>query len=157
MSEELDRINAAPDARRKVNNRSKRVAPAIRALKDKYPAMPVSVIAAKVGCTPQNVRGVLSSYLAGTSEEALREYQDNRGDILDAVQHRALLSITQAKLDKSSPAELMTVFGISYDKARLERGQATGINVSVLLDVAEAIREKQRGTAREQNANVIEG
>jgi len=132
------------------------LAPKIRALKDKYPDMPVSVIADKVGCTPQNVRGVLSSYLAGTSEEALREYQANRSDILDAMQHRALLSITQAKLDKSSPVELMTVFGISYDKARLERGQATGINVNVLMDVAQAIRDKQRGAYREQKANVID-
>ena len=135
----------------------KGVAPAIRALKDKYPEMTQSAIARKVGCTPGNVQQVLSAYLSGTSPEALKEYQENRGDILDAVQHRALLNITPEKLAKASPAELMTVFGISYDKARLERGQATGINVSVLLDVAQAIRDEQRGVKREQKTNVIEG
>lgn len=134
----------------------KGVAPRIRQLKDKYPDLSNGQIAKRVGCTPQNVSGVLSSYLGDATEEDLRGYQTNRGDILDAIQRRALLSITQAKLDKSSPAELMTVFGISYDKARLERGQATGINVSVLLDVAQAIRDKQRGATREQNANVID-
>jgi hypothetical protein len=132
------------------------LAPKIRALHEKYPEMSQSAIARKVGCTPANVRGVLSAYLSGTSDEALRGYQANRSDILDAIQHRALLHITEAKLDKSSPAELMTVFGISYDKARLERGQATGINVTVLMDVAQAIRDKQRGVAREQKANVID-
>jgi hypothetical protein len=154
MSEELDRINAAPDSRAK---RRRGLAPKIRALKAKYPEMSSSQIAEKVGCRANNVRAVLSSYLAGTSEEALREYQENRGDILDAVQHRALLNITPEKLAKASPAELMTVFGISYDKARLERGQATGINVSVLLDVAQAIRERRSGVIREEKANVIDG
>jgi len=135
----------------------KGVAPRIRHLKDKYPDLSNGQIAKRVGCTPQNVSGVLSSYLGEATEEDLRGYQTNRGDIFDAIGRRALLSITQAKLDKSSPAELTTVMGILYDKARLERGQATGINVSVLLDVAEAIRERQRGVKREQNANVIEG
>ena len=36
--------------------------------------------------------------------------------------------------------EAVTAAAILEDKARLVRGQATGINVSVLLDVAESIR-----------------
>jgi hypothetical protein len=36
----------------------------------------------------------------------------------------------------------MTVAGIAFDKGQLVRGQATSINVTALLDVAELIRRQ---------------
>jgi hypothetical protein len=137
--------------------RAKGVAPAIRKLHEKYPEMPKSVIAKRVGCSTENVRSVLATYLGDVSEDSLREYQANRGDVFDALGHRALLHITEAKLTNAKPMELTTMAAILYDKARLERGQATGINVSVLLDVAQAIRERRSGVIREEKANVIDG
>ena len=120
------------------------LAPKIRAIKDKYPHLSNGAIARKVDCSPQNVSAVLAAYREGITDAELQAYQSNRGDIMDAIGARALLHITNDKLAKASPAELTTVMGILYDKSRLERGQATGINVNVLMDVAQAIRDRQR-------------
>lgn len=123
-----------------ISGQRKGVAPAIRALHDRYPGMTKSAIARKVGCSPENVSQVLRNYLENTSIEELRDYQSNRADIFDALGHRLLSSLTKEKLEKSKPMEAVTAAAILFDKARLERGQATGINVEVLMDVAEAIR-----------------
>ena len=58
------------------------------------------------------------------------------------MQMRALASVTQDKLRKSSAGSLVTVAAILEDKARLVRGQATSINVQALLEVAELIRQR---------------
>ena len=58
------------------------------------------------------------------------------------MQHRLLLSVTDKKINKTSAVQAITGVAILEDKIRLARGQATGINVSVLLDVAAAIRER---------------
>lgn len=153
MSDTLTAILNAPDAIKPVQGRRKGTAPAIRRLKEKYPEMSERAIALRVGCSPSNVHTVLSAYLGDTSVEDLRGYQENRADIFDAIGSRALASITPEKLAKASPAELTTVMGILYDKSRLERGQATGINVSVLMDVAQAIRERRRNPQGIGNAS----
>jgi predicted transcriptional regulator len=118
-------------------------APQIRKLALSYPELSNSEIAAKVGCTTQNVDQVLSRFLGDNSEEDLRSFQANRADIVDAVSQRILESVTQDKIAKGSALQLVTAFGILHDKSQVLRGQATGINVSVLLDVAEAIRARQ--------------
>ena len=51
--------------------------------------------------------------------------------------------------------EIITGAAILEDKARLIRGLATGINVNVLLDVAEAIRQKRDQSV--SNPRVISG
>jgi hypothetical protein len=46
--------------------------------------------------------------------------------------------------------EAITGAAILIDKARLVRGQATGINVSILMDVVEAIRARPASVANPQ-------
>ena len=116
----------------------------IRKTAIKYPELSNGEIARRVGCTPQNVSGVLAAFLADHSEQDLREFQENKADIYDALQHRVLSSITEASLAKAPAVSLITGAAILEDKARLVRGQATGINVNVLMDVVEAIRARQR-------------
>lgn len=128
-------------------------APKIRALYDRYPNMSKSAIARRVGCVPSNVTGVLKDYLKGTSEEKLRQFQDNKGDIFDSVVMRSVASITQAKLAKARVAELATVAGIFYDKAALTRGQATSINATVLIDLVRAVRAEQSAPPAERIVN----
>ena len=115
----------------------------IRRTKLRYPELSESQIARHVGCSPSNVHQVLKSFLVDRSEAELHDFQANKADIYDAVQLRALASVTQAKLQKSSAPALVTAAAILEDKARLVRGQATGINVQVLLDVAEMIRNER--------------
>lgn len=146
MSDLTEQINAAPDAPQSVPGRKKGLAPQIRKMALDYPELSHSQIARTVGCNPSNVTAVLKTFLGNTSDESLRSFQENKADVYDALQHRLLLSLTQEKIDKSKPMEIITGAAILEDKARLVRGQATGINVSVLMDVVEAIRT--RGTTQ---------
>jgi len=111
----------------------------IRRLKTSYPELTAGSIARKVGCSPQNVNRVLKRFLAH-SEEDLREFQQNTADIYDATKQRFLESITPEKLEKLPATSAVIAAGILHDKAALMRGQATGINVQVLLDVASMLR-----------------
>ena len=78
-----------------------------------------------------------------TTADDLQGFQAHKADIYDALQHR-LLSTVPSKIAKAPLMAVVTSAAILEDKARLVRGQATGINVSVLLDVAEAIRQRRR-------------
>jgi hypothetical protein len=121
-------------------------APKIRRIALKHPEMTQSQIARKVGCLPANVASVLKTFLGKNSPEQLAQFQEHRADCFDAIGMRALLSITPKKLAKASAVQAATVFGIAFDKGQLARGQATGINVNILMDVVEAI--KLRDSAR---------
>ena len=118
-------------------------APQIRALKMKYPELGPTAIARTVGCTPDNVSQVLRRSLGNYRPADLKEYQAYQADIIDSVAMRSIASITDAKLDKSPAVALGTLAAIMIDKSRLIKGQATGINVTVLMDVAEAIRARR--------------
>jgi hypothetical protein len=119
------------------------VAQDIRKISLKYPELSDSEIARKVGCSPQNVSQVLKTFLGNKSREELTDYQENQAEVFDSLALRLLESVTQEKLDKTKPMEAITGAAILIDKARLVRGQATGINVTVLMDVVEAIRSRQ--------------
>jgi hypothetical protein len=110
----------------------------------RYPELSEAQIAKRVGCSPSNVHQVLSVFLSGHLEHDLRDFQANKADIFDALQMRALASVTQAKLQKASATSLVTAAAILEDKARLVRGQATNINITALLDLAESIRQQER-------------
>jgi hypothetical protein len=116
----------------------------IRKTKLRYPELSEAKIARYVGCSPSNVHQVLKSFLVDRSEAELRDFQANKADIYDAVQMRALASVTQDKLRKSSAGSLVTVSAILEDKARLIRGQASSINITALLDVLELLRSQEK-------------
>lgn len=115
----------------------------IRRMKCRYPELSEAQIGRRVGCSRQNVNQVLAAFLDGHSEAELRDFQAQKADIYDAIQQRALECVTSAKLQKSSAPSLVTAAAILEDKARLVRGQATGINVQVLMDVASMIRREE--------------
>lgn len=97
----------------------------IRRTKLKYPKMSEAQLARYAGCSRSNVHQVLTTFLARRSETELRDFQANKADIYDAVQLRALESVTDAKLQEPSATSLVTAAAILEDKARLVRGQAT--------------------------------
>jgi hypothetical protein len=137
--------NTSPDieAPKRPTSAKKGTAPLIRKLKTRYPEMTQREIAKRVGCSPGNVHTVLSKFLGKTSDADLRQFQDSKADIYDALQHRLLSSLTPAKIAKAPAVSLITGAAILEDKARLIRGLATGINVNVLLDVVQAMRHPQ--------------
>jgi hypothetical protein len=117
-------------------------APMIRKLAVQNPELTHAEIARVVGCTPQNVDCVLDTFLGKYSRDQLQDYQANTADVFDSLGYRMLSSITQDKIDKTKPMEAVTAAAILFDKSRLVRGQATGINVNVMLDLVEAIKAK---------------
>lgn len=147
MSELSERILSVEPAR-SISGKRKGLAPKIRRLKDKFPELSYGAIARRVGCSANNVSGVLRTYLGDNTVEELRDYQENQADIFDSLANRLLASLTRDKIEKTKPMEAITGAAILIDKARLVRGQATGINVNVLLDVAEAIRSRPAVSSR---------
>jgi hypothetical protein len=119
-------------------------AAAIRKLSLRHPELTHSEIARTVGCSATNVTGVLETFLGTYSRESLQDFQENKAEVYDALQRRVLGSITDAKIEKAGLTESVTAAAILEDKARLVRGQATGINVNVLMDVVAAIKARQQ-------------
>lgn len=122
----------------KVGNR----APIIRRLHTSYPELTIGGIARRVGVSKQYTGRVLRRFMAHT-EEDLRDYQENKADIYDAIQQQILESATPAKISKMSVSAAIVSAAILHDKAALLRGQPTGINVQVIGDVLELIRAKR--------------
>jgi len=116
-------------------------APLIRKMKLDYPELSESQIAKRVGCDKANVHRVLTRFLGKHTEEQLRDFQQSKADIFDAIQLRSLMSITDKDIAKAPLLPRITGAAILEDKARTIRGQATQINVSVLLDAVQAIRD----------------
>ena len=110
-------------------------------MKLRYPELSENQIAKRVGCDPANVHRVLKRFMGDHSDQDVRDFQEAKADVFDSLQHRALISVTDAKLAKTSVKDLAIAAGIWEDKARTIRGQATQVNVTVLLDAVQAIRE----------------
>jgi hypothetical protein len=124
------------------STRNTGAAPKIRRLKMRFPDMSEGQIAKRVQCSPANVHRVLKRFLGeDQSEEDLKSFQEEKANVYDALQQRALMSVTDAKLAKTAVRDLAVAAGIWEDKARVIRGQATQINVSVLLDAVAAVKE----------------
>lgn len=125
----------------RVSTRNTGAAAKIRREKLRYPELSEGQIAKRVGCDPANVHRVLKRFLGKQTDDDLHQFQENKANLFDALQHRALLSVTDAKLSKTSVRDLAVAAGIWEDKARTIRGQATQVNVTVLLDAVQAIRD----------------
>lgn len=117
----------------------------IRKMHLRYPELSRAEIARKVGCDPARVTQVLNRFLNDNGEEDLRGFQSNQADIYDAIRLRALSSLTDDKMAKSSASQLAILIGIMHDKAALCRGQATSHVAVVLLDVAAMMRRQLDG------------
>lgn len=119
-------------------------APAIRKLKMLYPELSEKQIAKRVDCSPANVHQVLARFLANDyTQQDLRDYQNSKADIYDAIQMRIGTSVTKDDIAKAPLVARVTSMAILEDKARVIRGMATQINVSVLLDAVSIARQLQ--------------
>jgi hypothetical protein len=137
------RVRSIIDAEIESDGRGRKTGAGKRAIRMKLenPHLSDSMIARRVGCSPQNVSQVLARFLGDHSQDELREFQENKADIFDALQLRALKSITNEDIAKAPFLPRVTGAAILEDKARTIRGQATQINVSVLLDAVQTIRD----------------
>jgi len=84
----------------------------------------VAQAAKHLGVTPMSVRKRRAKLIKGMTG-SLKEYKEKRADIFAEIQRLLLKHVTPDKIAKSSLNQIGTLFGIFYDKERLERGQAT--------------------------------
>lgn len=105
-------------------------------LKDRYHhRMTYQQIADKYGVHKSAVHERLQKFEAQLGDpEELRGFQDVEADIQSAIKRRFSSRLLDVDLDKCSPKDLAMVYGITYDKNRLQTGQSTS-NQSVFFSV----------------------
>jgi hypothetical protein len=84
-------------------------------------------------------RSTVSKILARYSIDhtQVKDFRDNRGDILAGLQHRIVTSITDADIQKAPMGSRVLAVAQLYDKERLERDLSTANLASVHSDIAE--------------------
>lgn len=97
--------------------------------------MSFQAIADKYGCSKQAVMERINKFSALLGDPGeLRGFQDLEGDIQTAIKQRFSSELLTVDLSKTSPKDLAMVYGITYDKNRLQTGQSTS-NQSVFFQV----------------------
>lgn len=131
-----------------VPGKHKGIAGKIRKIKLRNPELGATKIAELVGCNPSNVTRVLKTFNGDIQKDELQNFQQNKADYYDRLQLRFLGSIRDDEILKTNVGTRVISAGILYDKGALTRGQATQINVNVLLDAVQAIREMRKGNTK---------
>lgn len=103
-------------------------------------------IADKLGCSHQNVRQHLESFLTLLKDpEIISTYRDNEADILDAARAKLIRSlIVKADDKKASVNNLAYAFTQVFQASRLIKGESTA-NVHGLLSIVEQANSEQLG------------
>ena len=97
-------------------------------------------IATLLHCSQQNVSARLREYR--DEVETLENFKKNRADILAVVQKKLLNSLSDADIKKATAYQRIGMFGILYDKERLERGESTE-NIHVLTQAISDLQARK--------------
>lgn len=105
-------------------------------LKDRYHhKLSLQQIAEKYGTSHQAVSQRLKGFIEQLGDpDELASFKDMEADIQSAIKRRFSSKLLEVDLDKTSPKDLAMVYGITYDKNRLQTGQSTS-NQSVFFSV----------------------
>jgi hypothetical protein len=99
-------------------------------------------IARHIGRSRHAVRNALAE------PEIQKSVKDERAELAGIYREKArdvVMSISSENIDSASLQQKAVSSGILLDKSLLLTGDAPSINVQVLLDVAHAIRDRERG------------
>lgn len=84
------------------------------------PTLTTRQLAKLLNCDHSTISKTLNKH--GIDYIALKEYKNHRADILDDLGRKVIASITAADIKKLNAFQRMSVYGIAYDKMRVERG-----------------------------------
>ena len=87
-----------------------------------------------LGCDKSNISRRLQPYQDDIDNLDL--YKTHRADIIALTGRQILKHLTPDRLEKASAYQLAGMYGILYDKERLERGQSTANIHSIHDDIA---------------------
>jgi len=90
-----------------------------------------------VGCSKSNISERLSPLMDNI--DALPAYKEHRADIIDIVQQQILNNMTESKLEKMSAYQLSGMYGLFYDKGRLESDKSTQ-NIATTMQLVRDLR-----------------
>ena len=113
----------------------------ILSLKASNPKLTERQIAALTDSSKTNVHVTLQRY--GLSQENIDNYVANRAKILQGLQDKILSTIDPDDLKKTPAAQRTMMFGILYDKERLETGKSTQ-NVQGIYHILSEIERSER-------------
>lgn len=96
-----------------------------------------------LGCTGSNIAARLTVAGLRWSELSaeVERFKSVRADLLALVQKRLLSSVTEDEIKKASLKDKMWVFGVLYDKERLERGKALNDKALYVLLVERSFKK----------------
>lgn len=120
----------------KIVTRSDRKLDLSQCLKDRYHhKLTLQAIADKYGVSKQAVADRLQRFSDQLGDpDELASFKDVEADIQAAIKRRFSSALLDVDISKTSPKDLATVYGITYDKNRLQTGQSTS-NQSVFFSV----------------------
>lgn len=98
-------------------------------------------IAKVVDVERSTVTRILARY--GLEKRNIDDYINNRPEILAGLQDKILQSITIDDIKKVPAAQRTMMYGILYDKERLERGQSTD-NIGVIGKLIHEVKSIER-------------
>ena len=98
-------------------------------------------IAALTNCTHSNI--VQRLQRIAEDIDTLPHYKSHRADILAINGRRILNSITDEDIKKAPAGQRVMMYGILYDKERLERGESTHNIASIHADIQAMKAAKQ--------------
>src|SRR3990167_6595828 len=87
--------------------------------------------------------------------QAIQQFRKQEAALLDRVRAQALMALDEAMSDpvrraKIYPQSLAWIYGVLYDKMRLERGESTA-NVSVLSALVERVHAPKPSDRQHEN------
>lgn len=105
-------------------------------------------------CSHSAVAERLKPYIQN-DEIDLEAFKSNRADLMAMKQAQVLGALTIEDVEKASAKDKALVYGILYDKERLERGQSTS-NVATILATAVIAAGRQWKKAEKQGEVITE-
>ncbi len=122
----------------------RRVIPLERIIELRSKGLSYSAMAGVLGCSKQAISFRLKDHIEDI--EGLEHFKNGRADFLALIQRKLITSLTVEDIKKASAYQRVGMFGILYDKERLERGQVTEIVGYADLNVAfaQVVAEREK-------------
>ena len=94
-----------------------------------------------LGCTKVNIHYRLKPYMDEIN--GLADYKKHRADVIAIKGRKILNSLTDEDIQKAPAGQRVMMYGILYDKERLERGESTHNIASIHTDIQALKAHKQ--------------
>ena len=133
-----------PTAANQVTTSAPKGIPLEKIIKLRAKGLSLEEIAGALGCSIANISIRLKDHMEDL--DALNDFKEAKADTLALYQRKLINSLNTGDIQKASPYQRVGMFGILYDKERLERGQTTEnigyVDYNRALD--QVIKERER-------------